>query len=60
MPAKDIYHNAVINALTTDGWKITHDPLYVAYGGREIYIDLGTEKVTIGAEKENAKKLKAF
>ena len=29
--------------------------MYIAYGGREIYIDLGTEKVTIGAEKENAK-----
>lgn len=25
--AKDLYHNAVRNALIKDGWTITHDPL---------------------------------
>ncbi|MBD2608541.1 XisH family protein [Scytonema hofmannii FACHB-248] len=55
MPARDLYHNAVINALLADGWKITHDPFYLAYGGREVYIDLGAEKVTIAAEKESEK-----
>jgi XisH protein len=55
MPARDTYHNVVINALIADGWKITHDPLYLAYGGREVYIDLGVEKTTIAAEKENEK-----
>ncbi len=26
MPAKDIYHDAVKNALIKDGWTITADP----------------------------------
>ncbi|MEM7128411.1 MAG: element excision factor XisH family protein [Chloroflexota bacterium] len=25
MPAKDIIHDAVCNALNKDGWKITHE-----------------------------------
>ena len=28
MPAKNLYHDAVIAALQTDGWSITHDPLH--------------------------------
>ncbi|MBD2454675.1 XisH family protein [Nostoc sp. FACHB-87] len=55
MPARDIYHTAVIKALITDGWIITNDPLYLAYGGRELYIDIGAEKVTIAAERDNEK-----
>ena len=27
MPAKDIHHDTVKNALIKDGWTITHDPL---------------------------------
>ncbi|MCP5029653.1 MAG: fatty-acid synthase, partial [Actinomycetia bacterium] len=27
MPAKDLYHDVVKNALVKDGWEITHDPL---------------------------------
>ncbi len=26
MPARDLYHDAVRNALVKDGWTITHDP----------------------------------
>ncbi|MBE9004534.1 XisH family protein [Fortiea sp. LEGE XX443] len=55
MPARDIYHAAVIQALIADGWVITNDPFYLAYGGRELYIDIGAEKVTIAAEKDNEK-----
>ncbi|QIR40024.1 fatty-acid synthase [Tolypothrix sp. PCC 7910] len=55
MPARDIYHNIVIQALIADGWKITDDPLYLGYGGRDLYIDLGAERSTIAAEKENQK-----
>jgi hypothetical protein len=29
MPAKDIYHDTVKNALVKDGWTITHDPLRI-------------------------------
>lgn len=55
MPAKDIYHAAVIKALTADSWTITNDPLYLAYGGRELYVDIGAERVTIAAERDNQK-----
>jgi hypothetical protein len=27
MPARDLYHDAVKNALVKDGWTITHDPI---------------------------------
>ncbi|MBM4256452.1 MAG: hypothetical protein FJ147_11235 [Deltaproteobacteria bacterium] len=30
MPAKDISHNTVRNALLKDGWVITHDPLHLS------------------------------
>lgn len=54
MPAKDIFHNAVKLALEKDGWLITDDPIYLDYGGVELYIDLGAEKL-IAAEKEGQK-----
>ncbi len=34
MPARDFYHDAVKNALTKDGWTITHDPLTLRWGER--------------------------
>ncbi|MGK7920108.1 MAG: XisH family protein [Trichodesmium sp.] len=55
MPARDIYHNTVVEALKTDGWKITHDPLYLGYGGKHLYVDLGAEKTAIAAEKHGQK-----
>ncbi|HTU90429.1 MAG TPA: element excision factor XisH family protein [Gemmataceae bacterium] len=51
MPAKNIYHDVVIHALAADGWTITHDPLTISFGGRDLYVDLGAERPTIGAEK---------
>jgi len=54
MPQKDIYHDVVIHALTRDGWTITDDPLRLAYGGRNVYVDLGAEQ-PIGAEKAGRK-----
>ncbi|MFN9868505.1 MAG: element excision factor XisH family protein, partial [Pseudanabaena sp.] len=30
MPAKDIYHDNVCNALIKDGWTITDDPLVLS------------------------------
>lgn len=51
MPARNIYHGAVIQALQTDGWTITHDPLMIPSGERRLFIDLGAERVTIGAER---------
>ncbi|WP_322096553.1 XisH family protein [Planktothricoides raciborskii] len=54
MPTKDIFHNAVKNALIKDGWTITDDPLYLDYGGIDMYVDLGAEKI-IAAEKLSEK-----
>ena len=55
MPAKDFYHDTVVKALIDDGWEITDDPLILSYGGRELYVDLGAEKTTIAAQKDNLK-----
>jgi predicted RecB family endonuclease len=54
MPAKDSFHNAVKNALIKDGWNITHDPLILGFGKRELYVDFGAE-LPIGAEKDGRK-----
>ncbi|MGK7881927.1 MAG: XisH family protein [Crocosphaera sp.] len=54
MPAKDIYHDTVRTALEKDGWEITHDPLVMRWGKRDLYIDLGAEKL-IAAERDNQK-----
>jgi hypothetical protein len=55
MPAKDLYHNVIINALVVDGWIITDDPLLISYGSRNLYVDLGAERSPIAAEKNGQK-----
>ena len=55
MPAKDKYHDAVVHALEKDGWNITHDPYFLRIGRYKSYIDLGAEKILIGAEKDSNK-----
>ncbi len=52
--AKDKFHGAVKNALIKEGWIITDDPLYLGFGGVDLYVDLGAEKL-IAAQKENQK-----
>ncbi|NEP26362.1 XisH family protein [Moorena sp. SIO3I6] len=54
MPAKDIYHHTVKNALIKDGWTITNDPLSLKIGKKDIYIDLAAEKILV-AEKQGQK-----
>lgn len=54
MPAKDIYHDAVRNALIKEGWTITDDPLILSIGKRDLFVDLGAEKL-ITAEKDHQK-----
>src|SRR5262249_48866828 len=51
MPARNIYHDAVVRGLTADGWTITHDPLTISFGGKDLYVDLGAERATLAAEK---------
>jgi XisH protein len=52
--AKDIFHETVKQALQTEGWVITHDPLTLKLSKRNIFIDLGAEKI-IAAEKDSQK-----
>lgn len=62
MPAKDLYHNQVKNALIKDGWTITNDPLHVSFGGKDMFIDIGAEQL-LAAQKENtliAVEIKSF
>ncbi len=50
MPAKDVYHDTVRTALIKDGWTITHDPLRLKWGAKDMYVDLGAERL-LAAEK---------
>ena len=54
MPARNIYHNAVRNALIKDDWTITHDPLSLKWGKKDMYVDLGAEQL-LAAEKAKRK-----
>ena len=54
MSAKDIYHDAVRNALEKDGWVITDDPLKLTWGIRELFVDLGAKQL-IAAQKQERK-----
>ncbi len=54
MPAKDLFHDTVKNALQKEGWVITDDPLHLKYGGLNLYVDLGVEKI-LAAEKAGQK-----
>jgi len=54
MPAKDIYHNEVKNALIKDGWTITYDPYIIKYEDAELYADLAAEKPIV-AERQGQK-----
>lgn len=54
MSARDFFHQEVKNALIKDGCSITHDPLFVSFGGVHMSIDLGAEQL-IGAQKDNQK-----
>jgi hypothetical protein len=62
MPAKDIYHENVKNALVKDGWTITHDPYTMTFGQKDVFVDLGAARM-LAAEKGNeiiAVEIKSF
>lgn len=54
MPAKDIFHDAFKASLLKDGWTITHDPLSLRMGKKDLFVDLGAERL-LAAEKQNQK-----
>jgi hypothetical protein len=47
---RDRYHDLVKAALVKDGWTITHDPYTLPSGRRNLYVDLGAERL-IAAER---------
>lgn len=52
--AKDLFHQAVKQALIKDGWTITSDPLIIRIERIKLEIDLAAEKV-FAAEKDEQK-----
>ena len=48
------YHDTVKNALIKDDWVITNDPLTIEWGKKDLFIDLGAEKL-IAAKKQGQK-----
>ena len=54
MSAKDLFHEAVKQALIKDGWTITSDPLTIRIDRVKLEIDLAAEKV-FAAEKDGQK-----
>ena len=60
--AKDLYHDAVKTALIKDGWIITDEPFSLKAGKRDLFVDLGAEKLLIAerANKQIAVEVKSF
>lgn len=54
MPAKDIFHDCVKAALVKDGWTLTHDPLSLRIDRKDLFVDLGAERL-LAAQKANQK-----
>ncbi len=52
--ARDLVHQAVKKALVKDDWLITDDPYTISFGGVNMAVDLGAEKL-IAATKDNQK-----
>ncbi|MEO0458791.1 MAG: element excision factor XisH family protein [Cyanobacteria bacterium P01_A01_bin.114] len=62
MAAKDLYHDAVRNALIKDAWNITDDPFKLKIGVRELSVDLGARKLLAAqkGEQKIAVEIKSF
>jgi XisH protein len=60
--AKDLFHQVVKDALTKDGWNITHDPFPVDYGDVQMQIDLGAERLLAATKAQTiiAVEIKSF
>ncbi len=62
MAAKGTFHDAVKRALEKDGWTITHDPLFLSFGGVDMYVDLGAERILAAdrGDEKIAVEIKSF
>ncbi|MFN9650425.1 MAG: XisH family protein [Pseudanabaena sp.] len=54
MSAKDLFHEAVRQALQKEQWIITDDPLKFKFGNVNFQVDLGAEKI-VAAERAGEK-----
>lgn len=54
MPAKDIFHDCVKNSLVKAGWTITHDPFRIRLTRKNLFVDLGAERL-IAADRGTEK-----
>ncbi|AFY48427.1 XisH protein [Nostoc sp. PCC 7524] len=54
MSARDLFHEAVKNALQKENWIVTDDPLEIEFEEVTLKIDLGAERL-IAAEREGEK-----
>lgn len=54
MPAKDLYHTVVRQALVQDGWAILAENYPLEYEGDRLYADIAAEKA-IAAERQGQK-----
>ena len=54
MSRRDLFHEAVRNALIKEGWDITHDPYILKFGEQKLQVDLGAE-MPLAAEREGRK-----
>jgi XisH protein len=52
MPARDLYHKPVRNALIRDGWNILADDYVLEYDGDRVYVDIAADR-TVSATKGN-------
>ncbi|MDY7012769.1 MAG: element excision factor XisH family protein [Cyanobacteriota bacterium] len=62
MPALDIYHNTVKNALLKDGWTIIYDPFHLKWGKKDMYVDFGAKRLLAATrgEQKIAVEVKSF
>ena len=51
MPARDRFHDLLLRLLVADGWTITHDPYHIPVGRKNLFVDLGAEKL-LAAERQ--------
>ena len=54
MPQRDTYHGIVRRTLEKAAWIVTHDPLVLAFGHVNVFVDLGAEG-PLAAERDGKK-----
>jgi hypothetical protein len=59
LPARDLYHDLVVNALVKDGWTITDDPLRMTWDTVNLFTDLRARR-TNDPSDDIAVEIKSF